>query len=142
MSTALIRLARAADSGCGSPAAGARSAPRPDGSARTPRSPPAGPARTRRRRHGEASDAPPWSHTLRSVRPGGTVVVTGATSGADPVAHLNRIFWNELKVVGSTSGTLDELRRLLALMTGHGLRPDIAAELPFAERPQGASNGS
>jgi len=78
-----------------------------------------------------------WSHTLRSVRPGGTVVVTGATSGADPIAHLNRIFWNELRVIGSTSGTLDELRRLLALMTEHGLRPDIAAELPFADARKG-----
>ncbi|MFJ9248908.1 hypothetical protein [Streptomyces sp. NPDC101776] len=36
-----------------------------------------------------------WSHSLRSARPGGTIVVTGAISGADPIAHLNRIFWNE-----------------------------------------------
>ncbi|MFJ6895180.1 zinc-binding dehydrogenase [Streptomyces hokutonensis] len=78
-----------------------------------------------------------WSHSLRSVRPGGTIVVTGATTGADPIAHLNRIFWNELKVVGSTSGTLDELRRLLAFMTEHGLRPDIADELHFTEAHKG-----
>ncbi|WP_331751245.1 zinc-binding dehydrogenase (plasmid) [Streptomyces globisporus] len=78
-----------------------------------------------------------WTHTLRSVRPGGTIVVTGATSGADPIAHLNRIFWNELKVIGSTAGTLDELGRLLSFMGLHGLRPDIADQLPFADAHKG-----
>ncbi|MGF7239364.1 MAG: zinc-binding dehydrogenase [Frankia sp.] len=78
-----------------------------------------------------------WSHTLRSVRPGGTVVVTGATSGADPIAHLNRVFWNELRIVGSTLGTTEELRQLLRFMVLHGLRPEIAADLSFDEAREG-----
>ncbi|MEU3520619.1 zinc-binding dehydrogenase [Streptomyces sp. NPDC006654] len=78
-----------------------------------------------------------WAHTVRAVRPGGTIVITGATTGADPIAHLNRIFWNELRVVGSTSGTLDELRRLVAFMVQHDLRPDIAENLPFSDARKG-----
>ncbi|SEG95462.1 D-arabinose 1-dehydrogenase, Zn-dependent alcohol dehydrogenase family [Nonomuraea solani] len=78
-----------------------------------------------------------WAHSLRSVRPGGTIVVTGATTGGDPPAYLNRLFWNELRVVGSTSGTPEELDRLIRFMLQHDLRPDIAAELPFDHAEEG-----
>src|ERR1019366_7110217 len=43
-----------------------------------------------------------WGLSLRSVRPGGVVVVAGATSGANPRAQLNRIFWRQLTVVGTS----------------------------------------
>ena len=39
-----------------------------------------------------------WAHSLRSLRPGGTLVVSGATSGADPSADLNRLFFLQLRV--------------------------------------------
>jgi NADPH:quinone reductase-like Zn-dependent oxidoreductase len=78
-----------------------------------------------------------WAHSLRAARPGGTIVVTGATTGADPPAHLTRVFWQELRIVGSTSGTMDELRRLIEFMRVHRLRPDIAAEMRFADAKEG-----
>jgi NADPH:quinone reductase-like Zn-dependent oxidoreductase len=74
-----------------------------------------------------------WTHTLRSVRAGGVIVVTGATTGANPIAHLNRIFWSELNIVGVTSGTIDEFGSLLNFMELKDLRPDIAAVCPFAD---------
>ncbi|MGW3135046.1 zinc-binding dehydrogenase [Streptomyces sp. NPDC001139] len=85
----------------------------------------------------ESVGAATWSHSIRSVRPGGTIVVTGATTGGAPPAYLNRIFWQELRIVGSTSGTLDELRALTRFMVANGLRPDICARLPFADAAQG-----
>ncbi|TXC99873.1 zinc-binding dehydrogenase [Streptomyces sp. ISID311] len=78
-----------------------------------------------------------WSHSMRSVRPGGTIVITGATTGADANAHLSRIFWSELRIVGCTSGTLAELENLCQFMQLHGLRPDIAESIPFDEAPRG-----
>lgn len=78
-----------------------------------------------------------WAHSLRAVRPGGTIVVTGATTGQDAIAHLHRIFWNELRIVGSTAGTVDELGRLLRFMELHGLYPAIAADLPFSSVGEG-----
>lgn len=78
-----------------------------------------------------------WTHSIRAVRPGGTIVVTGATSGEDAVAHLHRIFWNELRIIGSTAGTVDELHRLISFMELHRLRPAIAAELPFQQAHEG-----
>ena len=53
-----------------------------------------------------------WSHSLRSLRPGGRIVIAGATSGEVPSAELNRVFFLQLSVVGSTMGTRDQLARL------------------------------
>lgn len=72
-----------------------------------------------------------WDHSLRALRPGGTVVVSGATSGAMPPAQLNRVFFLQLSVVGSTMGTADEFRRLLALLAGSGVRPVIDRTVPM-----------
>ncbi|MCA0331729.1 MAG: zinc-binding dehydrogenase [Actinobacteria bacterium] len=68
-----------------------------------------------------------WSHSLRSLRPGGTVVVSGATTGFSPPAELNRVFFLQLAVVGSTMGTRDELEALVGLCVDTGLRPTIDA---------------
>jgi NADPH:quinone reductase-like Zn-dependent oxidoreductase len=72
-----------------------------------------------------------WDHSLRSLRPGGRVVISGATSGANPSADLNRVFFLQLSIVGSTMGTLGEFRELLELMVRTGLRPVIDRVLPM-----------
>jgi NADPH:quinone reductase-like Zn-dependent oxidoreductase len=74
-----------------------------------------------------------WSHSLRALRPGGTLVVSGATSGADPSADLNRVFFLQLKVVGSTMGNREELRDLLRLCATTGLRPLVDDVRPLAD---------
>lgn len=66
-----------------------------------------------------------WSHSLRALRPGGRIVVSGATSGPNPPADLNRVFFLQLSVVGSTMGTRDELDELLSLVERHGIRPVV-----------------
>lgn len=66
-----------------------------------------------------------WSHSLKSLRPGGTVVVCGATSGSNPPADLNRVFFLQLRIVGSTMGTRDEMVALLGLLERTGVRPHI-----------------
>jgi NADPH:quinone reductase-like Zn-dependent oxidoreductase len=74
-----------------------------------------------------------WGHSLRSLRPGGTVVVSGATSGPNPPADLNRVFFLQLRIVGSTMGTIREFRELLDLMTTTGLRPVVDRVLPMED---------
>jgi NADPH:quinone reductase-like Zn-dependent oxidoreductase len=78
-----------------------------------------------------------WRHSLRALRQGGTIVVSGATSGADPSADLRRVFFLQLRVVGSTMGTRDELERLARLCATSGLRPEIDRVLPLAEARDG-----
>jgi NADPH:quinone reductase-like Zn-dependent oxidoreductase len=85
----------------------------------------------------ETVGAATWSHSLKSLRPGGRVVISGATSGALPPAELNRIFFLQLQVVGSTMGTRQELADLMAFLLSTGLRPKIDRTLPLTEIDQG-----
>jgi NADPH:quinone reductase-like Zn-dependent oxidoreductase len=78
-----------------------------------------------------------WSHSLRSLRPGGRIVICGATSGGDPSADLNRVFFTQLDVVGSTMGTVGELRRLLAMVEATGIRPVIDSTVSLADARAG-----
>ena len=68
----------------------------------------------------------------QALRPGGVLVISGATSGQNPPASLNRIFFLQLSVVGSTMGTRDELDRLVRLCVERDVRPVIEAEVPLA----------
>jgi NADPH:quinone reductase-like Zn-dependent oxidoreductase len=74
-----------------------------------------------------------WSHTMRAVRPGGVVVCCGATSGPDPSADLQRVFFLQISVIGSTMGTLDEFRRLIAFCDATGVRPVVDRTFPLAQ---------
>ena len=72
-----------------------------------------------------------WAHSVRALRPGGTIVISGATSGDSPPAELTRIFFLELKVIGSTMGSKVELESLLQFMVKNNLEPVIDQILPM-----------
>lgn len=78
-----------------------------------------------------------WSHSLSSLRPGGSIVVCGATSGDAPVAELTRVFYLQLRVVGSTMGTRDELVRLQRFLVATGVRPVIDRTLGLDHAHEG-----
>jgi NADPH:quinone reductase-like Zn-dependent oxidoreductase len=80
----------------------------------------------------ETVGAATWSHSLKAVKPGGTIVISGATSGGDPPAGLTRVFFLQLSVVGSTMGSRDELERLLRLCVERDVRPVIEKEMPLS----------
>ncbi len=74
----------------------------------------------------ETVGAATWSHSVKSLRPGGTLVISGTTSGAAPAnAELTRIFFLQLRVQGSTMGTREELEQLIDLLDVTGARPLI-----------------
>ncbi|GAA4551149.1 quinone oxidoreductase family protein [Amycolatopsis samaneae] len=78
-----------------------------------------------------------WSHSVKSLKPGGIIVVSGSTSGPDAHAELQRVFFLQLRVAGSTMGTRDELADLLSYLELTGVRPQIGSELPFGEAAKG-----
>ncbi len=78
-----------------------------------------------------------WSHSVKSLRPGGTLVVSGATSGDASPAELSYIFFQQKRVIGSTMGTRDELHRLAQFMDVTGVRPLIDRELPMEDAAEG-----
>jgi NADPH:quinone reductase-like Zn-dependent oxidoreductase len=78
-----------------------------------------------------------WSHSIKSLKPGGVIVISGATTGFSPGAELNRIFFTQLSVVGSTMGTRAELEDLIQLCRVTGIRPQIDVELPLRDAREG-----
>jgi NADPH:quinone reductase-like Zn-dependent oxidoreductase len=74
-----------------------------------------------------------WPHSVRAVKPGGVIVISGATTGDASPAELTRVFFLQLSVIGSTMGTRDELERLIRLCVDKGVRPEIDQTLPLAE---------
>jgi NADPH:quinone reductase-like Zn-dependent oxidoreductase len=78
-----------------------------------------------------------WAHSMRSLKPGGVLVVSGATSGDASPAELTRVFFLQLSVVGSTMGTRDELDRLIRFCLERDIRPAIHATMPLADARDG-----
>jgi NADPH:quinone reductase-like Zn-dependent oxidoreductase len=86
----------------------------------------------------ETVGAATWSASVKSLRPGGTLVISGATSGAQPAnAELTRIFFLQLRVQGSTMGTKEELRALVSLLELSGARPVVDRVLPLDRAHEG-----
>ena len=86
----------------------------------------------------ETVGAATWTHSLRSLRPGGTLVISGATSGPNPDnTELNRIFFLQLRVIGSTMGTSTELGRLVSFLDATGTKPLVDRTLPMTDAPDG-----
>jgi NADPH:quinone reductase-like Zn-dependent oxidoreductase len=81
----------------------------------------------------ETVGAATWSHSLKALRPGGRLVISGATTGFAPPAELNRIFFLQLNVIGSTLGTRAELEALISLLAVTGVRPPVQQTVPLAD---------
>lgn len=78
-----------------------------------------------------------WEHSLKSLRAGGRLVVSGATSGHEAVSDLRRVFFLQLEVLGSTMGTRDELEHMLAFMAAKDVKPIIDRTLPLSDAREG-----
>ncbi len=74
-----------------------------------------------------------WDHSLKSLRPGGTLICIGATSGRNPETSLSHIFFRQLRVIGSTMGTRGELVSLIRFLRATGLRPLIEEVMPMRD---------
>jgi NADPH:quinone reductase-like Zn-dependent oxidoreductase len=74
-----------------------------------------------------------WDESLKSLAKGGRIVTCGATTGPNPDAGLNRIFWNQLSVIGSTMATPEQAEEALELVWDGTFEPEVAEVLPMSE---------
>jgi zinc-binding alcohol dehydrogenase/oxidoreductase len=74
-----------------------------------------------------------WATSLAAVRPGGRVVVCGATTGPNPPAQLHRVWWKQLDVLGSTMGTRGDFEAVFELVLSGRARPVVDAVFPLAD---------
>ena len=75
-----------------------------------------------------------WSHSIRSCGQGARVVVCGATTGTSPPAELNRLFYREISVLGSSMGTLEDFKHLCAYIEHADLHPPVSEVYDGVER--------
>lgn len=78
-----------------------------------------------------------WEHSLKSVRPGGKIVVSGATTGPNPPANLLQVFLPQISIVGATMGTRRDFERLIRLCDTKGIAPTIDSTWSLEDAAQG-----
>ena len=83
----------------------------------------------------DSSGAASWDDSLRSLRRGGRLVTCGATTGSNPPADLQRVFIRQLEIYGSTGGSVEECRQLLAVFAAGAIRPVIDCTFALADLP-------
>ncbi len=52
---------------------------------------------------------------LKTMARGGRLVTCGCTTGGSPQTDLTRIFWNQLSILGSTMGSMEEMAEVVSL---------------------------
>lgn len=70
---------------------------------------------------------------IKSLARGGAYVTCGATTGPDATTDLARVFWNQLRILGSTMGSIDEFREIVALFRAGALRPVVDSVHPWSD---------
>lgn len=79
-----------------------------------------------------------WEHSIRSLRPGGKLVISGTTSGPQlDNAMLSHIFFLQLSVIGSTMGSRTELASLVSMLDATGVRPLVDRTLAMEDARDG-----
>ncbi|MEU6147487.1 zinc-binding dehydrogenase [Streptomyces sp. NPDC047081] len=86
----------------------------------------------------ETVGAATWAHSLRSVRPGGRIVVAGATTGFDPSAELPHLFLRDVDVLGTFMGSPEQLGLLANMLATTGVRPLIDSVRPLDDITEAA----
>jgi NADPH:quinone reductase-like Zn-dependent oxidoreductase len=76
---------------------------------------------------------PVMEHSVKSLKPGGRLVICGATGGHAPQIDLRHVFFKQLEILGSTMGTRDELVELLRFCAEREVRPVIDSTYPLAD---------
>src|SRR5205823_13860764 len=74
-----------------------------------------------------------WDESVRSLKPGGTLVTCGATSGFEAKVDVRFLFSRQLSVVGSYMGTMSELHDAMKHVFNGTLKPVVDRTFPFSE---------
>jgi zinc-binding alcohol dehydrogenase/oxidoreductase len=74
-----------------------------------------------------------WKDSLAALKPGGRVVVCGATSGPNPPAQLHRFWWKQLTVYGSTMGTREDFLGAYDLVRSGRARVHVDSVFPLED---------
>ena len=74
-----------------------------------------------------------WDESIRSLKPAGTLVTCGATTGPKVEMDLRFVYSRQLSVLGSYMGTLSEMHEVLKHVFSGRLKPVVDRAFPLQE---------
>jgi len=74
-----------------------------------------------------------WEESMKALKPGGTLVTCGATSGPQVGIELRFLFTRHLSLLGSYMGTMGELHEVLGHVFAGRLKPVVDTTFPLKE---------
>jgi NADPH:quinone reductase-like Zn-dependent oxidoreductase len=74
-----------------------------------------------------------WNESMKALKPGGTLVTCGATTGPDVKVDLRFLFSRQLNLLGSYMGTMGELHEVLKHVFSGKLKPVVDRTFPLQE---------
>jgi NADPH:quinone reductase-like Zn-dependent oxidoreductase len=77
----------------------------------------------------ESVGAATWDQSMRSLKPGGRLVVCGGTSGANVTVNLPRLFFKQYEIIGSSMGSYQEFAEVTKLMSAGAGRTGLAVHI-------------
>jgi NADPH:quinone reductase-like Zn-dependent oxidoreductase len=79
--------------------------------------------------------APTLPISIASVRRGGRIVNCGITGGAEATVNMQQIYWNHITLMGSTMGSMEDMRRLVRTVGEKNIQPIIDQSFPLEQYP-------
>jgi len=77
--------------------------------------------------------------SFAAVRRGGRIVTCGVTSGKETTINLQQLYWNHIALLGSTMGSMEDMRRMLNLVATHNIKPVLDNTFPLADYAKAAA---
>ncbi len=74
-----------------------------------------------------------WEESMKSLKPGGTIVTCGATTGGEAKFDIRFLFARQLSFLGSYMGTMGELHEVLRHVFARRLKPVIDTAFPLRD---------
>lgn len=81
----------------------------------------------------DTTGAGTWPINFASVRKGGRIVHCGVTTGKVAEVDISALYWNHITVMGSTMGSQEEFRSMVAAVSAAKMKPVIDAVFPLAD---------
>lgn len=75
-----------------------------------------------------------WERSIRALKPAGRLVVAGGTSGPKVELNLPRLFFKQIEVIGSTTGSYEEFAQVTDLV-GQGVPVQVDEVFDLADYP-------
>ncbi len=72
-----------------------------------------------------------WPIDFSAVRPGGKIVLCGITTGPEAMTNLRVLYWNQLTIMGSTMGSDEDFRQMVAAVAAARMKPVIDSVHPL-----------